>query len=101
HSWRGAIKIAGHRRSASGEILVALGLGNLCTKTRVLPRNADFPVCCIAGFPTCERDPAGRAGNLLETRCPSRLGWPAGWESGDTAGLEACGTCSVPSVNLP
>ncbi len=40
-------------------------------------RSADFPVCCIAGFPT------------RRTRGRSR---PADLEIGDTAGLETCAT---------
>jgi hypothetical protein len=44
---------------------------------------ADFPVCCLAGFPTRRR-------HVQRTR-PAH-GRPADWEIGDAAGLETCGT---------
>jgi hypothetical protein len=43
--------------------------------------SAGFQTCCVAGFQ------AGRA---------SRLDWPAGLETRDTADLEVCATVAVP-----
>ena len=62
----------------------------LTSAATIQRRSADFPVCCIAGFPTCE---VGKLANAPNWRRP------AGWETGDTAGLETCATSAARPVS--